>query len=167
MLHPFTQHVLQHSSTGRWHTIVNVRKMLGSDFGDPFQMPVSVLVAFAVTSWLSRIVVLWEHFSIAERRSQAAKDKKSTSSSISVIGVQWESFAHTHTPFIPTTTHKNMELESFKQNKKQTPWPLVRKRTIPSERLPLVDEIWCQLLWIEGCHVVSAADLLRSLISVF
>jgi hypothetical protein len=28
-----------------------------------------------------------------------------------------------------------------KQNKnKQTPWPLVRKRTIPTERTPLVDE---------------------------
>jgi hypothetical protein len=26
-------------------------------------------------------------------------------------------------------------------NQKQTPWPLVRKRTIPTERPPLVDEI--------------------------
>jgi hypothetical protein len=26
-------------------------------------------------------------------------------------------------------------------NKKQTPWPLVRKRTIPTELPPLVDEI--------------------------
>jgi hypothetical protein len=25
--------------------------------------------------------------------------------------------------------------------KKQTPWPLVRERTIPTDRLPLVDEI--------------------------
>jgi hypothetical protein len=50
---------------------------------------------------------------------------------------------------------------------KQTPWPLVRKRTIPTERPPLVDEIWCQLLWMEGCRVVSVADPLRSLISVF
>jgi hypothetical protein len=33
---------------------------------------------------------------------------------------------------------------------KGTPWPLVRKRTIPTDRLPLVDEIYCQLLWIEG-----------------
>jgi hypothetical protein len=45
-----------------------------------------------------------------------------------------------------------------------TPWPLVRKRTIPTERPPLVDEIYCQLLRIEGCRVVSAADPLRSLI---
>jgi hypothetical protein len=51
--------------------------------------------------------------------------------------------------------------------KKQTPWPLVRKRTIPTERPPLVGEIYCQLLRIEGCRVVSAADPLRSLISVF
>jgi hypothetical protein len=29
----------------------------------------------------------------------------------------------------------------FLQNKKQTPWPLVRERTIPTERPPLVDEI--------------------------
>jgi hypothetical protein len=27
------------------------------------------------------------------------------------------------------------------RNKKQTPWPLVRKRIIPTERQPLVDEI--------------------------
>jgi hypothetical protein len=50
---------------------------------------------------------------------------------------------------------------------KQTPWPLVRKRTIPTEPSPLVDKIYCQLLWIEGCRAVSAADPLRSLISVF
>jgi hypothetical protein len=30
---------------------------------------------------------------------------------------------------------------SHKTNKKQTPWPLVRERTIPTERPPLVDEI--------------------------
>jgi hypothetical protein len=48
-----------------------------------------------------------------------------------------------------------------------TLWPLVRERTIPTDRPPLVDEILCQLLWIEGCRVVSAADPLRSLISVF
>jgi hypothetical protein len=29
--------------------------------------------------------------------------------------------------------------DTFKN--KQTPWPLVRKRTIPTERRPLVDEI--------------------------
>jgi hypothetical protein len=50
---------------------------------------------------------------------------------------------------------------------KRSPWPLVRKRTIPTERPPLVDEILCQLLWIEGCRVVSAADPSRSLMSVF
>jgi hypothetical protein len=27
---------------------------------------------------------------------------------------------------------------------RRTPWPLVRERTIPTERPPLVDEIWCQ-----------------------
>jgi hypothetical protein len=53
------------------------------------------------------------------------------------------------------------------QTNKLTPWPLVRKRTIPNGRPPLVDEIQCQLLWTGGCRVVSAADPLRSLISVF
>jgi hypothetical protein len=53
-----------------------------------------------------------------------------------------------------------------KQTKKHTPWPLVCERTKPTDRPPLVEEIWCQLLWIEGCCVVSAADPLRSLISV-
>jgi hypothetical protein len=48
-----------------------------------------------------------------------------------------------------------------------TPWPLVRKRNIPTERQPLVHEIYCQLLWIERCRAVSAADLPRSLNSVF
>jgi hypothetical protein len=52
-------------------------------------------------------------------------------------------------------------------NNKKSPWPLVRERTIPIERPPHIDEIWCQFLWIEGCRVVSAADPLRSLISVF
>jgi hypothetical protein len=28
-----------------------------------------------------------------------------------------------------------------KQTNKQTPWPLVRERTIPTDRPPLVDEI--------------------------
>jgi hypothetical protein len=28
-----------------------------------------------------------------------------------------------------------------KQKQKQTPWPLVRERTIPTDRPPLVDEI--------------------------
>jgi hypothetical protein len=50
---------------------------------------------------------------------------------------------------------------------KQTPWLLVHKRTILTEQPPLVDEIYYQLLWIEGCRVVSAADPLRSLVSVF
>jgi hypothetical protein len=54
-----------------------------------------------------------------------------------------------------------------KQNKKQTPWLLVRKRTVPTQRPPLVDENLGPNLWIEGCRVVSAADPLRSLISVF
>jgi hypothetical protein len=55
----------------------------------------------------------------------------------------------------------------YLQTNKQSPWPLVRERTIPTERPPPVDEIECQLLWIEGCRVVSAADPLRSLISAF
>jgi hypothetical protein len=36
-----------------------------------------------------------------------------------------------------------------KQKTKQTPWHLVCMRTIPTERLPLVDETYCQLLWKE------------------
>jgi hypothetical protein len=48
--------------------------------------------------------------------------------------------------------------ETPRVDQQQTPWPLVRKRTIQTERPPLVGEIWCQLLWIEGCRVVSAAD---------
>jgi hypothetical protein len=54
--------------------------------------------------------------------------------------------------------NKNTINKNTNKQTKQTPWPLVRERTIPSERLPHVDEIWCQILWIEGCHVISAAD---------
>jgi hypothetical protein len=37
---------------------------------------------------------------------------------------------------------KNRWTRNNKQtNKQQTPWPLVRERTIPTERPPLVDEI--------------------------
>jgi hypothetical protein len=37
---------------------------------------------------------------------------------------------------------------------------LVRKRIIPTERPPLVGEVVCQFLRIEGCRLVSSADLL-------
>jgi hypothetical protein len=70
--------------------------------------------------------------------------------------------------------HKGIDLNSHYMifnitmyENKLTPWPLVRKRTIPTDRPPLVVEIYCQLLRIEGCRVVSAADPLRPLISVF
>jgi hypothetical protein len=33
---------------------------------------------------------------------------------------------------------------------KQTPWPLVREGTIPTERPPVVDEILCQLFVDRG-----------------
>jgi hypothetical protein len=46
---------------------------------------------------------------------------------------------------------------------KQTPWPFVRKRTIPTERSPIVDEIYSLLLWIQRCRVISAVDPPRSL----
>jgi hypothetical protein len=35
---------------------------------------------------------------------------------------------------------------------------LVRERTIPTERPPLVDEVTANILRIEGCRIVSAAD---------
>jgi hypothetical protein len=35
---------------------------------------------------------------------------------------------------------------------------LVREHTIPTERPPLVGEASANFLWIEGCHMVSAAD---------
>jgi hypothetical protein len=75
------------------------------------------------------------------------------------------------TPFFIVTAVKTSNLtwnsKFIIKKQKQTPWPLVRKRTIPTERPPLVGKTQCQLLRIEGCRVVSAADLLRSLISVF
>jgi hypothetical protein len=35
----------------------------------------------------------------------------------------------------------DIRMSHKKTNKKQTPWSLVRERTIPTERPPLVDEI--------------------------
>jgi hypothetical protein len=57
--------------------------------------------------------------------------------------------------------HVYINTLSFVGSQKQTPWPLILKRTIPNERPALVDEIWCPLLPIEGCSVVSAADPAR------
>jgi hypothetical protein len=48
-----------------------------------------------------------------------------------------------------------------------TPWPIIRRRNLQTERPPLVGEIQCQLLRIEEYRVVSAADALLLLISVF
>jgi hypothetical protein len=39
----------------------------------------------------------------------------------------------------------------FRWQTKQTPLPLVRKRTIPTERPPPIGGFECQLLWTEGC----------------
>jgi hypothetical protein len=68
-------------------------------------------------------------------------------------------------PTTQSSTHIiRYEIISYKQ---KTPWLFVRKRSIPTERPPLVGQIKCQLLSIEGCRVVSAAEPPRPLISVF
>jgi hypothetical protein len=43
-----------------------------------------------------------------------------------------------------------MEMSAYKIVIKTTPWPLVRKRTIPTERPPLVGEVSANFLRIEG-----------------
>jgi hypothetical protein len=43
--------------------------------------------------------------------------------------------------WMPSFSGDPHELHAKKQTNKQTPWPLVRERTIPTERPPLVDEI--------------------------
>jgi hypothetical protein len=41
----------------------------------------------------------------------------------------------------------------IKNNKnKQTPWPLFCERTIPTERPPLVDEIYCHKKFMNGIY---------------
>jgi hypothetical protein len=75
-----------------------------------------------------------------------------------------------HQCYIPHQTlriTKKKKRTTRKKRKENTPCPLVRKQTIPTERPPLVSEIYCQHLREKGCRVVSAADPLRSLISVF
>jgi hypothetical protein len=44
-----------------------------------------------------------------------------------------------------------------KQRVAKQPWFVVRKRTTPTERWPLLGELECQLLRIEECRVVKAA----------
>jgi hypothetical protein len=73
--------------------------------------------------------------------------------------------ARAHTGVTRGTVFRNVTI--YEKQTKQEPWPLVRERSIPTDLPPLVDELLCQLLWIEGCRVVSAADPLRPLISVF
>jgi hypothetical protein len=41
-------------------------------------------------------------------------------------------------------------------NEKQTPWPVVHKRTKPTERPPLVGEVSAKFCGERGCHVISA-----------
>jgi hypothetical protein len=42
---------------------------------------------------------------------------------------------------VPICVNHDMTFALNKQKKKKTPWPLVRERTIPTDRPPLVDEI--------------------------
>jgi hypothetical protein len=50
---------------------------------------------------------------------------------------------------------------------KKTPWPLVRKRTIPTERPPLVGEVNANFFADRRCRIVSATDPYGRYISVF
>jgi hypothetical protein len=43
--------------------------------------------------------------------------------------------------FIAVILYRNLFCPMVLQTTKYTPWPLVRERTIPTERPPLVDEI--------------------------
>jgi hypothetical protein len=45
---------------------------------------------------------------------------------------------HTYASYLDTNSGINRR--HLKQQNKQTPWPLVRERTIPTDRPPLVDE---------------------------
>jgi hypothetical protein len=43
--------------------------------------------------------------------------------------------------YLVPVIYPSPEILNIRKHKKQTPWPLARKRTIPTERPPLVDEI--------------------------
>jgi hypothetical protein len=62
--------------------------------------------------------------------------------------------------------HLNISLSKVQCFQILTPWLVVCKRNIPTERQPLVGEIFCQHLRIEGRRVVIAAEHSRPLISV-
>jgi hypothetical protein len=44
-------------------------------------------------------------------------------------------------PLIDNPIHHQVTTTNKQKKKNQTPWPLVRERTIPTDRPPLVDEI--------------------------
>jgi hypothetical protein len=51
-------------------------------------------------------------------------------------------YRNTEVAIRPTSRTANRRyVKTHKQTNKQTPWPLVYKRTVPTERPPLVDEI--------------------------
>jgi hypothetical protein len=46
-----------------------------------------------------------------------------------------------HVALVRTDVLEEHTASIIKKKQKQTPWPLVRERTIPTDRPPLVDEI--------------------------
>jgi hypothetical protein len=84
------------------------------------------------------------------------------SASTGLIQVEWKVFRRWCitlwiTGFLDIVHRPDFQITK-EHKQKHTPWPLVRKRTIPTERSSRVGEIQCQLLRIDGCHVVSTAD---------
>jgi hypothetical protein len=74
----------------------------------------------------------------------------------------WTSYEASHYAVFSTLLSLHPSLAQILSSV-QTLWPLVHKRTIPTERPSLVG----QILQIERCRVVSAVNPPRSLISVF
>jgi hypothetical protein len=92
------------------------------------------LVAFNATQVLRFLVVIMSTSFFLSSVSILLAACRISSSLSSTVNTLWSS---------KLLMWRYLEIMSqiYIQTKKQTPWPLVRERTIPTERPPLVDEI--------------------------
>jgi hypothetical protein len=77
----------------------------------------------------------------------------SLTQTIMAICLNWTAFSSRHARYLVILMSPEQSLElhySYNWKQKQTPWPVVRKWTIPTERRPLVGEVSANFKRIGG-----------------